>query len=87
MPVREHVLKREDLPEVSELFLTGTTTEVLPIVRVDGELIADGKIGAAVRTGFVARPREPRRFALYWWSPACFPKPATESRTRFPRPA
>ena len=34
---------------VSELFLTGTTTEVLPVVRVDGELIADGKPGAVTR--------------------------------------
>lgn len=49
VPVREHVLKREDLAEVSELFLTGTTTEVLPVVRVDGELIADGKPGAVTR--------------------------------------
>ena len=47
--VREHVLKRADLSEVSELFLTGTTTEVLPVVRVDGELIADGKPGAITR--------------------------------------
>ena len=30
VPVREQVLKRDDLAEVSELFLTGTTSEVLP---------------------------------------------------------
>ena len=35
IPVREHVLKRDDLGHVSELFLTGTTSEVLSTVRVD----------------------------------------------------
>jgi D-alanine transaminase len=45
IPVREHVLKRADLSEVSELFLTGTTSEVLPVVRVDGQPIADGRPG------------------------------------------
>jgi D-alanine transaminase len=49
IPVREHVLKREDLGRVSELFLTGTTSEVLPVVRVDGQPIGDGKPGPVVR--------------------------------------
>jgi D-alanine transaminase len=43
--VQEHTLKRDDLPRVSELFLTGTTTEVLPVVRVDGRTVGDGKPG------------------------------------------
>lgn len=45
IPKREHVLKRNDLAEVSELFLTGTTSEVLPVIRVDDQQIADGKPG------------------------------------------
>jgi D-alanine transaminase len=45
IPVQEHVLKRDDLKSVSELFLTGTTTEILPITRVDGHPVADGKPG------------------------------------------
>ncbi|HXG12234.1 MAG TPA: D-amino acid aminotransferase [Gemmataceae bacterium] len=49
IPVREQVLRREDLPEVSELFLTGTTSEVLPVVRVDGRAIADGRPGPITR--------------------------------------
>lgn len=49
IPVREHTLKREDLTRVSELFLTGTTAEVLPIVRVDGQPVANGKPGAVTR--------------------------------------
>jgi D-alanine transaminase len=47
--LREKVLKRDDLRRVSELFLTGTTTEVLPVVRVDGQAIADGKPGPVTR--------------------------------------
>lgn len=43
--VREHMLKKEDLTRVSELFLTGTTSEVLPIVTVDGKPIGAGKPG------------------------------------------
>ncbi len=47
--VREQVLKRDDLPRVSELFLTGTTTEVLPVVRVDGQPVGDGTPGPVTR--------------------------------------
>jgi len=47
--VQEHVLKRDDLKRVSELFLTGTTSEILPITRVDGHPIADGKPGLISR--------------------------------------
>jgi D-alanine transaminase len=49
IPVREHVLKRDDLRRVSELFLTGTTSEVLPVVRVDSQPIGDGKPGSVTR--------------------------------------
>jgi D-alanine transaminase len=49
IPVREAVLRLEDLRQVSELFLTGTTSEVLPVVRVDGRPIADGRPGPVVR--------------------------------------
>jgi D-alanine transaminase len=49
IPLREHVLKRDDLPGVSELFLTGTTSEVLPVVRVDGRMIGDGRPGPVTR--------------------------------------
>src|SRR5436305_12662667 len=42
VPVREQMLRRDDLGNVSELFLTGTTTEVLPVARVDGRPVADG---------------------------------------------
>jgi D-alanine transaminase len=49
VPVKEQVLKRDHLGRVSELFLTGTTTEVLPVVRVDGQAIGDGRPGPVAR--------------------------------------
>lgn len=49
IPVQEHVLMRDDLRRVSELFLTGTTSEVLPIVTVDGQPIGNGKPGPVTR--------------------------------------
>ncbi len=49
VPVREHVLKRDDLMAVSELFLTGTTAEILPLVTVDGRTIGDGRPGSITR--------------------------------------
>jgi D-alanine transaminase len=47
--VREGVLRREDLGRVSELFLTGTTTEIMPITRVDDRPIAAGQPGPVTR--------------------------------------
>jgi D-alanine transaminase len=49
VPQREQMLKRSDLERVSELFLTGTTSEVMPVVKVDGRPIADGKPGPVTR--------------------------------------
>lgn len=49
IPVREQHLRREDLPKVSELFLTGTTSEILPIVRVDGQPVGEGQPGPITR--------------------------------------
>jgi D-alanine transaminase len=45
VPFREQTLRRRDLTEVSELLLTGTTAEVLPIVRVDGAPVGAGTPG------------------------------------------
>jgi D-alanine transaminase len=42
---RETPIPHSRLPEVQELFLSGTTTEVMPIVRVDGKPIAAGTPG------------------------------------------
>lgn len=49
LPFKEKYLQRMDLPRVTELFLTGTTSEVLPITTLDGKRIADGKPGPMTR--------------------------------------
>jgi D-alanine transaminase len=49
IPIRERSLNRKDLSHVSELFLTGTTMEVLPIVKVDGSPIGTGTPGSVTR--------------------------------------
>jgi D-alanine transaminase len=62
VPVQEHVLRRDDLAEVSELFLTGTTSEVLPVVTVDGRPVADGRPGPVTRRLQEAYRDEVREF-------------------------
>jgi D-alanine transaminase len=47
--VRESSLSLSELGQVEELFLSGTTTEVLPIVRVDGNPIGRGMPGTISR--------------------------------------
>jgi D-alanine transaminase len=49
IPVREQAMKRNDLPQMAELFMTGTTSEVLPIVRVDDVPVGDGRPGPITR--------------------------------------
>lgn len=41
----ESVIALDRLFDADELFLTGTTTEVMPLVRVDGRLIGNGRPG------------------------------------------
>jgi D-alanine transaminase len=43
--VQERYVPREDLYGADEVFLTGTTVEVLGVVRVDGKTIGGGKPG------------------------------------------
>lgn len=49
IPITEGRLRRDQLAAVHELFLTGTTSEVLPITRVDGGAIGDGRPGPVTR--------------------------------------
>ena len=53
-PVRPRPLMVEELSEVDELFLTGTTTEVRPVVAVDGTPIGTGEPGPVTRDLFHA---------------------------------
>lgn len=47
--VREFPVLEKDLSHADELFLSGTTTEVLPIVQVDDWPVGDGKPGPITR--------------------------------------
>ena len=64
--VREEAFAERDLPRLDELFLAGTTTDVMPIVRVNDTVIGERSAGAdreAVVHG-VARPYRCRLLAL-----------------------
>lgn len=49
IPVREGPIHLERLFDAQELFLSGTTTEVMPITRVDGRPIGSGAPGSVTR--------------------------------------
>jgi D-alanine transaminase len=39
----------DEVPGLSELFLTGTTTDVMPVVQLDGRYVGDGRPGTLTR--------------------------------------
>ncbi len=47
--VEESRLRRDRLGEVAELFVSGTTSEIMPVVRVDGADVGDGRPGPVTR--------------------------------------
>jgi D-alanine transaminase len=47
--VDERPIRADQLGETEELFLTGTSTDVLPIVLVDGRRVGDGRPGPIAR--------------------------------------
>jgi branched-chain amino acid aminotransferase len=47
--VRETVITRHDIFTADECFLTGTAAEIIPVVKVDGRVIGDGKPGPTTR--------------------------------------
>ncbi len=49
IPARETPVFTHELPRVTESFMAGTTTEVMPLVRIDGAPVGDGKPGAVTR--------------------------------------
>lgn len=58
VPVREEAFTVRDLFELDELFVSGTTTDVTPVVDVDGKRIGSGKPGPvslALYAGLQAR--------------------------------
>ncbi|MBM4045254.1 MAG: branched-chain-amino-acid transaminase [Planctomycetes bacterium] len=49
IPAAEEDLTRYDLYSADECFLTGTAAEIVPVVRIDGRTIGDGKPGKVTR--------------------------------------
>jgi D-alanine transaminase len=49
LPATEGPIHADRLGHVSELFLTGTTTEVMPVTRLDGRPVGDGRPGPVAR--------------------------------------
>jgi branched-chain amino acid aminotransferase len=49
IPVQEMVLSRHDVYSADECFLTGTAAEVVPVVKVDGRPVGNGKPGPITR--------------------------------------
>lgn len=49
LPVREMPVFQNEIPKLSELMVLSTTLEVTPVVRLDGQPVADGQPGAITR--------------------------------------
>ena len=45
LPVEERFVSLDDFIRADEIFLTGTTVEVLPVIRVDGRQVGSGRPG------------------------------------------
>ncbi len=47
--IDETPIRSDEIPRLSELFLTGTTTDVMPVVRLDDEPVGKGRPGELTR--------------------------------------
>jgi D-alanine transaminase len=47
--VEERAVQLEELARATESFFTGTTTEIRPVVRIDGRPVGDGAVGPVAR--------------------------------------
>jgi len=63
--VRETPILQQEIGRLDELFITGTTSDVTPIVQLDGRPIGDGKPGRITRVLASALERK-----LYGTAPA-----------------
>ena len=52
VPVDERAIPVEELRDAEEVFFAGTTTEIRPTVRVDGQPIGTGRVGPVTRRLF-----------------------------------
>ncbi len=49
MPFIEKAFTVDDIPDADELFLSSSTSEIMPVIKVDSSQIADGKPGSITR--------------------------------------
>jgi D-alanine transaminase len=54
---REAILKKDDVAGIDELFLAGTTSEVLPVAQFDGRPVGGGRPGRVSRQLLAAHQR------------------------------
>jgi D-alanine transaminase len=54
IPVRLSPILVDELPRADELFMTSTTNDVMPIVRVDGQLVGGGRPGPVAQRLYAA---------------------------------
>lgn len=47
--IKQIVMNRHDIYNADECFLTGTAAEIVPVVKVDGRVVGDGKPGEVTR--------------------------------------
>ncbi len=45
IPVKEKPVFVKDIPQLAEAFITGTTTEIMPIISIDNAPVGDGRPG------------------------------------------
>lgn len=62
IPVRESVLREEDLHTADEAFISSTTREIVPVVRVDDVVIGRGRPGPIVQRLLETFRRKAREF-------------------------
>jgi D-alanine transaminase len=50
IPCGEHAISKTDMKKASEIWITSSTREIIPIVELDGEIIGSGKPGPVWNT-------------------------------------
>jgi D-alanine transaminase len=54
IPARETPIYQQQIPQLEELMITGTTTDVTPVVQLDGKPVGTGKPGPIARALYEA---------------------------------
>jgi D-alanine transaminase len=49
LDIEERAIRTDEIPALREMFLSGTTTDVMPIVSLDGKRVGDGAPGPVTR--------------------------------------